>query len=118
MKLIPLKKLTWLLSTIITFLVDSFDIIDHLKSIISLTGGGAFFNLRYNRVDPLASFYKSILIPACNLKSQVCHYYSCLNDYTDSTQGIYESTNGGDLLIVIDTEASNSIIPKSTDFDK
>ena len=64
------EKLTHLLSIIITFLVDSIDVLYNYKSILDLTGEAVFFNSRYNRLDPSTSLYKSILVQACHLSSK------------------------------------------------
>ena len=112
----PFEGLTHLPSTIITSLVDSIDVLCHYKSILSLTGEAAFFNSRYNRLDPSTSLHKSILIQANHLKSQVFHYDNYRDRCTDSTQEVCVSSSGDELPIVIDTGASNSITPTTTDF--
>ena len=87
-----------------------------LPSQVKFTSEVAFFNCRYTRLDQSTSLYKSIWLQAQNLKSQVFHYDSSLDDCTDSTSDIYVSSCFDDLPIVIDTGASNSISPKASDF--
>ena len=96
--------------------MDSFDALDNYQSIFAITSEAVFFNCRYTRLDQSTSLYKSILLQARNLKSQVFHYNSSLNDCTDSTSEIYVSSCSEELPIVIDTGASNSIIPNASDF--
>ena len=83
---------------------------------MSLPGEVAFFGTRYKRLDPTTNQYKSILIQAHNLKSQVFHYDTTLDNCSDSTTAIYVSSRHTDLPIVIDTGASNSISPIGSDF--
>ena len=97
-------------------MVDSFDVLEHHRSIMSLTGEVAFFGTRYKRLDPSTNQYKSILIQAHNLKSQVFHYGTTLDNCSDSTTAIYVSSCGTDLPILINIGASNSISPISSDF--
>ena len=96
--------------------MDLIDVLCNYKSILSLTGEAAFFNSRHNQLDPSTFLHKSILVQANHLKSQVFHYDSCHDGYTDSTQEVYVSYSGEELPIVIDTGASNSITQNSTDF--
>lgn len=58
----------------------------------------------------------SILIQACNLKSQVFHYDISLDDCIHSTSKIYVLPYCEELPIVIDTSAGNSITPNDSDF--
>ena len=106
-----LKRLTHIPSTIFASLVDSINVLYNYKSILSLTGEVAFFNSRYNRLDPSTSLHKSILVQASHLNVQTFNYDSCQDGCTDSTQEVYISSSGDELLIVIDTRASNSITP-------
>ena len=103
-------------SSSISSLVDSLDALENCRSILALTSEVAFFDSRYTRLDQSTSLYKSIWLQARNLKSQVFHYDSSLDDCTDSTSDIYVSSCSNDLPIVIDTGASNSISPEPTDF--
>ena len=111
-----LKKLTYTSSTAIASLVDSIDVRHNYKSILSFTSEAAFFNSRYNRLDPSTSLHKSNLVQANHLKAQVFHYDSCRGGCTDTTQKNYVSSSDVELPIVIDTEASNSITPCPVDF--
>ena len=84
-------------SLAISPMVDSFDVLEHHRSIMSLTGEVAFFGTRYKRLDPSTNQYKSILIQAHNLKSQVFHYDTTLDNCSDSTTAIYVSSRHTDL---------------------
>ena len=66
----PCKGLTHLLSTIITSLLDTIDVLYNYISILSVTGEAAFFNSRYDWLDSSKSLQKSILVQANHLKSQ------------------------------------------------
>ena len=96
--------------------MDSIDVLYNYKSILSFTSEAAFFNSRYNRLDPSTSLRKSILVQANHLKAQVFHYDNCRDGCTDTTQEIYLSSSGDELPTVIDTGASNSITPCPADF--
>ena len=103
----PFERLTHLPSTIITSLMNFIDILYNYKSILSLTGEAAFFNSRYNRLDPSTSTHKSILVQDNHLKSQVFHYDSYRDGCTNSTQEVYISSSGKELeslilLVVLD----------------
>ena len=111
-----LERLTYTSSTATASLVDSIDVLYNYKSILSFTGEAAFFNSRYNRLDPSTSLHKSILVQANNVKAQVFHYDSCRNGCTDTTQKIYVPSSGDELQIVIDTGANKSITPLPGDF--
>ena len=96
-------------------LINSFDVLSHYKQIIAFEEV-LFFNSHYRRLDPSSPEFSGILIQARHLKSQVFHYDTTLNNNTDSTLEIYVSSVDGELPIVIDTGASNSITPIASDF--
>ena len=125
----------------ISLLVDAIDVLSHYKQQLYFEPGyiyGILQQLQYNTrpdislavaqlelhtigprhrlLDPQSRHYKSILIQARHLKSQVFHYDTTLNDCTDDTLQIYASSCSKELPIVIDTGASGSITPIASDF--
>jgi hypothetical protein len=101
-------------SKMISTMVDSFDVLSHYKQLLHFETA-SFFNSSYRRLDPSSTKYNTILIQARHLKLQVFHYDTTF-DSGSTIPEIYISTNNKELPIVIDTGASSSITPISTDF--
>jgi hypothetical protein len=95
-------------------LVDSFDVLSHYNQLL-LFENISFFNSSYRRLEPSSTQFNTILIQARHLKLQVFHYDTTLIN-NSNTPEIYVSSNTKELPIVIDTGASSSITPISSDF--
>jgi hypothetical protein len=111
-EVIPLIKwISVIPSTTINATIDTIDVLSHYKQIQSFEDV-SFFNSSNRCIHPSSALFQSILIQARHLKAQIFHYDTTFTAGTESTAEIYIS----ELPIVIDTGASNSITPITSDF--
>ena len=92
--------------------VDEIDVLDHFRSLVKCCLSGPTLG-SYSKLNPSSETYKRLLLEARTLQTNLFGYKT--HSPTSAVQ-IYLSTSNCEPPIIIDTGASDSLTPLSSDF--